>query len=76
VEVPEGGALSAPVHERPSQGGAKAGLEINNGDVMRDAAIADLGIALFPTFAVGAAISAKSLRVIELGAKAEDEFDR
>lgn len=36
----------------------------NNGEVLRDAAIADQGIALLPTFIVGEAIQAKQLEVV------------
>ena len=52
----------------------RAALRVNNGDVMRDAAIAGLGIALLPTFVVGAAIRARALIVLELGAEAEAEL--
>ncbi|EWY38348.1 LysR family transcriptional regulator [Skermanella stibiiresistens SB22] len=49
-------------------------LRVNNGDVMRDAAIAGLGIALLPTFIVGAAVKSGALTVIPLEAEAEGEF--
>jgi DNA-binding transcriptional LysR family regulator len=49
-------------------------LRVNNGDMIRDAAIAGLGIALLPTFAVGAAVKAGALLVLEVGAAAEVEF--
>lgn len=52
---------------------AQIGLRVNNGDMMRDAALAGLGIALLPMFIAGAAIEAGTLRVIEVGARAEDE---
>lgn len=52
----------------------KAGLRVNNGDMMRDAAIAGLGIALLPMFIVGAAIKAGLLRTIDVGAEAETEW--
>ena len=42
--------------------------------MMRDAAIAGLGIALLPMFIVGAAIAAGELSVVDVGAQAEDEF--
>ena len=42
--------------------------------MMRDAAIAGLGIALLPMFIAGAAIKAGKLSVVEVGARAEDEF--
>jgi DNA-binding transcriptional LysR family regulator len=46
-------------------------LRVNNGMVMRDAAIAGLGIALLPTFLVSDAVVAGQLQVIEVGAEAE-----
>jgi DNA-binding transcriptional LysR family regulator len=52
----------------------RTGLRVNNGDVMRDAAVAGLGIALLPTFVVGAAVRAGALTVVEVGAEAEPEF--
>jgi DNA-binding transcriptional LysR family regulator len=48
-------------------------LNVNNGDMLRDAAIAGLGIALLPMFVAGAAIRAGELRVIEIPAQAEEE---
>ncbi len=63
----------------PGPGGAEivrgqVALRVNNGDVMRDAAIAGLGIALLPTFIAGAVIKAGDLKVVEVGADAESEF--
>ena len=52
---------------------ARVGLRVNNGDMMRDAAIAGLGIALLPTFIVGQAIDAGQLAVIDVGARPEQE---
>ncbi|MBP0495937.1 LysR family transcriptional regulator [Pararoseomonas indoligenes] len=52
----------------------RAALCANNGDMMRDAAIAGLGIALLPTFIIHGAVKAGELRVIEIGAEAEGEF--
>jgi DNA-binding transcriptional LysR family regulator len=49
------------------------GLGLNNGDMMRDAAIAGLGIMLAPAFIVGAAIRAGQLRTIDIGVQAEPE---
>jgi DNA-binding transcriptional LysR family regulator len=49
-------------------------LRVNNGDMMRDAAVAGLGIALLPTIIAGAAIRAGDLRVVDVGAEAETEF--
>jgi DNA-binding transcriptional LysR family regulator len=53
---------------------ARVSLRVNNGDLMRDAAIAGLGIALLPMFIAGAAIEAGHLRVVDVGAEAEKEF--
>ena len=41
----------------------RAALRVNNGDMMRDAALAGIGIALLPTFIVGADIASGRLRV-------------
>jgi DNA-binding transcriptional LysR family regulator len=53
---------------------ARIALRANNGDMMRDAAIAGLGIALLPSFVVPAAIVAGELTVIDIGKPAKDEF--
>jgi DNA-binding transcriptional LysR family regulator len=53
---------------------ARVALRANNGDVMRDAAIAGLGIALLPTFIAGAAIDEGVLTVIDVGIPAPEEF--
>ena len=53
---------------------ARIALRVNNGDMMRDAAMADLGIALLPSFAAADAIAAGELTVINVGRPAEDEF--
>lgn len=50
------------------------GLRVNNGDMMRDAAMAGVGIALLPSFIIGAAVKAGALAIIEIGAAAEAEF--
>ena len=52
----------------------RVALQVNNGDMMRDAALAGLGIALLPTFVVGTAVKAGRLSVIDVGAKTEAEF--
>lgn len=49
-------------------------LRVNNGDVMRDAALAGLGIALLPTFIVNADVKAGKLNTIDLEAETEPEF--
>jgi DNA-binding transcriptional LysR family regulator len=53
---------------------ARGGLRVNNGDMMRDAAEAGLGIAFLPMFIAGAALKAGTLCAIEVGAQAENEF--
>ena len=46
-------------------------LRVNNGLLMRDAAFQGLGIALLPTFLLGAARRERKLQVIDVGAEAE-----
>lgn len=53
---------------------ATVALRVNNGDMMRDAAVAGLGIALLPTFIAGAAIQSGALRVIDLGLQGAAEY--
>lgn len=48
-------------------------LRVNNGDAMRDAAEAGLGLALLPTFIVSAAIAAGRLIPCDIGAEAETD---
>ncbi len=55
-------------------GRARARLRANNGDMMRDAAIAGLGIALLPMFAAASAIAAGELVPLDIGVRAEEEF--
>jgi DNA-binding transcriptional LysR family regulator len=52
----------------------RAALLVNNGDVMRDAALAGLGIALLPMFIVGAEIKTGRLQVVDVGVRPEQEF--
>jgi DNA-binding transcriptional LysR family regulator len=52
---------------------ARVALRVNNGDMMRDAAAAGLGVALLPTFIVGAAIKSGALRVVDVGVAAAEE---
>jgi len=52
---------------------ARTSLRVNNGDMLRDAAIAGLGIAFLPTFVASAAIKAGSLKAIDVGALAAQE---
>ncbi len=46
-------------------------LRVNNGLLMRDAAIAGLGIALLPTFLLHGPLLSRALKVIDVGAEAE-----
>ena len=46
-------------------------LRINNGVMIRDAAIAGLGVALMPTFLVYEALASGALRVVDIGMEAE-----
>lgn len=52
---------------------AAVALRVNNGDMMRDAAEAGVGIALLPTFIAGDAIRRGALAVIDIGLQAEPE---
>jgi DNA-binding transcriptional LysR family regulator len=49
-------------------------LRVNNGDMMRDAALAGIGIALLPIFIVGSEIRTGGLRVVDVGLQAAPEF--
>jgi DNA-binding transcriptional LysR family regulator len=53
---------------------ARVGLRVNNGDMMRDAAIAGLGIALLPLFIVGSDIREGRLKVVDVGVRPVPEF--
>ena len=53
---------------------AKLALGMNNGDMLRDAAIAGLGIALLPAFIAGPAIRDGLLVEIDVGHRPEAEF--
>ncbi|MBY5784656.1 MULTISPECIES: LysR family transcriptional regulator [Rhizobium] len=53
---------------------AKLALGINNGDMLRDAAIAGLGIALLPAFIAGPAIREGRLAEVDIGHRPEAEF--
>jgi len=46
-------------------------LRVNNGMLMRDAAIAGLAMALLPTFFLQSAFKSRSLRAVDVGAEAE-----
>ena len=52
---------------------AKGRLCVNNGDMLRDAAIEGLGVAALPTFIAGPAIDAGRLVVIDIGLPTEEE---
>lgn len=52
---------------------APAVLKANNGDIMRDAVTAGLGIALLPTFIIGPSIRSGELRAIDVGARSWGE---
>jgi DNA-binding transcriptional LysR family regulator len=47
------------------------GLRVNNGIMMRDAAIAGLGIALLPTFMMQHALARRQLEIVDVGAHTE-----
>ncbi len=49
-------------------------LRVNNGDMIRDAAIAGLGVALLPAFICGPAVRDDRLREIDVGFRPEPEF--
>lgn len=49
-------------------------LRVNNGDMMRDAALEGLGIALLPLFIASAEIGSGRLQIVEIGVQPETEF--
>lgn len=53
---------------------AKTAFRVNNGDMILDAALAGLGIALLPTFIAGAAIKSGSLQVVDVGLPTATEY--
>jgi len=53
---------------------ARPALRVNNGDMMRDAALAGLGIALLPLFIAGAEIRDGRLKIVDIGLQPEAEF--
>ncbi|MGH6806421.1 MAG: LysR family transcriptional regulator [Ensifer adhaerens] len=53
---------------------ARMALRINNGDMIHDAAVAGLGIALLPAFICGPAVRDGRLREIDVGFRPEPEF--
>ena len=53
---------------------ARVALRVNNGDMMRDAVLSGIGIALLPTFIVGSDIASGRLRAIDVGLQSAPEF--
>lgn len=53
---------------------ARVGLRVNNGDMIRDAAVAGLGIGLLPLFIVGPDIRDGKLEVVDVGVRPAPEF--
>lgn len=53
---------------------ARPSLRVNNGDMMRDAALAGLGIALLPLFIAGAELRSGRLAIVDIGVQPEQEF--
>ncbi|WP_438748829.1 LysR family transcriptional regulator [Pararhizobium sp. O133] len=52
----------------------RMGFGVNNGDMLRDAAVSGLGIALVPMFVVGEAIASGQLETIDIGVQPELEY--
>ncbi|MFZ4288635.1 LysR family transcriptional regulator [Variovorax sp. HJSM1_2] len=52
----------------------KAVLRANNGDIMKQACLAGLGLALLPSFIAGPEIAAGSLQVVDVGRKVPPEL--
>ena len=53
---------------------ARVALRVNNGDMMRDAVLSGIGIALMPTFIVGSDIASGRLQAIDVGLQSAPEF--
>lgn len=53
---------------------ARLALGMNNGDILHDAAVAGLGIALLPAFIAGPAVREGQLNEIDVGLSPEPEF--
>jgi DNA-binding transcriptional LysR family regulator len=49
----------------------RSGFRVNNGIIMRDAAVAGLGIALLPTFLVSTALASGDLSLVDVAAEPE-----
>jgi DNA-binding transcriptional LysR family regulator len=56
---------------RPTTVRPGTGIRVNNGILMRDAAIAGLGVALLPTFFLQSALKERKLTVVNIGVEAE-----
>ncbi|HTO29914.1 MAG TPA: LysR family transcriptional regulator [Pararhizobium sp.] len=52
----------------------RMGFGVNNGDMLRDAAVSGLGIALVPMFVAGEAIASGQLETIDIGVQPELEY--
>jgi DNA-binding transcriptional LysR family regulator len=52
----------------------RAALLVNNGDMMRDAALAGLSIALLPMFIAGADIKTSRLQVVDVRVRPDEKF--
>lgn len=53
---------------------ARVAFRVNNGDMIRDAAVAGLGIGLLPLFIVGPDIRDDKLKVVDVGVRPAPEF--
>ncbi|RFB79226.1 LysR family transcriptional regulator [Methylovirgula sp. 4M-Z18] len=53
---------------------ARIGFRVNNGDMMRDATVAGLGIALLPLFIAGPDIRDGKVKVVDVGVRPASEF--
>ncbi|WP_447757669.1 LysR family transcriptional regulator [Sphingopyxis fribergensis] len=53
---------------------ARTAFGVNNGDMIRDAAISGLGLALLPAFIAGPAVEAGELQVVALDVEPDEEF--
>jgi DNA-binding transcriptional LysR family regulator len=52
----------------------RAALRVNNGDMMRGAALSGIGISLLPMFIIGSDVTGGSLRIIDVGVRSAPEF--
>ena len=49
----------------------KPGLRVNNGLILREAALAGLGITLLPTFVIANELASRALQLVDVGAEPE-----